>query len=792
MKTLKLSVHDIVDLLLRKGDIDSRYFNINAMEEGSRIHDSYQHNQASNYYPEYYLSHTFNLRDYQIIVSGRADGIIVNSNNNVTIDEIKTSSDDLETFYNENSSWHLGQACFYAYIYMLDKDLQQIKVQLTYISQLDTSLIRPYLFFYNRNELEEYIYQFLNQYLDFIEVFQKFRIRRNNSISNLKFPFASYRKYQKELIDYVEQIGKQETIAYIQAKTGTGKTISTLYPFIKDLGKLDYDKIFYLTSKNSIKKVAFDCLCLLLNNGLNIKGISLTSKEKICLNQKKGHCNPDECPYAKKYYDKINRLIIECLKNNDLIDENTIIEYSIKEQICPFEFQLDLSNYVDVIIGDYNYLFESHARLIRFFDDNKIDIPPYLLLIDEAHNLPNRVRDMYSLILEVKKVKVVRELLDGLKRQKGLTSLKDVLDKIILFFENIKNSNSTSNYPNIQKEIKIDDELIDLANEFIEKSKYYFKKNKNILDEFLDLYYDFSFLVKLPFQDNSYSYFYTFDSDNNLLSFSIMCLDSRKLIRQAYTFFKSVIAFSATLTPKNYFIDMLGGDFYSNQLYLPSPFKKENQLVIVNPFINTFYKNRNNSLSYIKEVILQTIQTKMGNYFIYFPSFEYLESFKKYFKYDDDIDCYFQTNNMSELSQKEFLNHFVSNPNKTCLGFLVLGGVFSEGIDLVSDRLIGAIVVSVGLPKVSFINQELLNYYSSYDEENAFKYTYTYPGINKVFQASGRVIRDENDKGVIILLDTRYRHLDYLSILNETYENIVTLNYPQELVKILKRFWKDE
>lgn len=791
MKTIKVNVHQIVDLLLRKGDIDTRFYNIANMQQGTKIHQKYQDSQNSSYFKEYSLTHTFIKDNYILQVSGKADGIIINSKNDVTIDEIKTTSDDLEKFYNEQKDWHLGQAMFYAFMYAFDNNLDKIKVQLTYISQLDFSKRQQYLFFKNKKELEQEIDILVDKYIKFIKIMDGFLNLTYQSISNLEFPFTNLRKDQDKLMDFVYKTGIRGDICYIQAKTGIGKTISNIFPFLKVLNEKKLEKIFYLTSKSSIKMVAFNTLKMLAEKGLNIKCLVLTSKEKICLNDKKGHCNVDECPFAKGYYDKVNEIIINSLSTYDLFDMELILDIANKNKICPFEFQLDLANYIHFIIGDYNYLFDPHAKLERFFSLPNL-MPSYLLLVDEVHNLPTRVNDMFSLTIKYVEILDAYNYVKTLKESKKQAKLLESIKRLGIYFMSFKNDNPYSQtYSNINKLDEIPFDLLELGDNFIKASKEYIKSKKIVEDVLNNLMFKFQDLQNLPNGDKRWCTYFEYTKQGSVVSFNLICIDSSNLIKNVLTHFNAASLFSATLSPKNYFIDLLGGDRFSTNLYLPSSFPKENQLVIVNPFIKTFYSVRKDSVQYIIRCVLLTISKKKGNYFLFFPSYEYMLLFKNAFVNTLDIDIYFQENNMSEIKREEFLSHFVKNPSKTCLGVGVLGGVFSEGVDLVDDRLIGAFIISVGLPKISFLNDYIFNYYKQkYDEEVAFDYTYTYPGINKVFQASGRVIRSELDKGIIMLIDTRFLSSKYQNLLEDNFENIYNLNKDVKLDTIIEQFWK--
>lgn len=795
MRIIKVNVHQIVDLLLRKGDIDTRFFNIASMQQGTILHKKYQNKQLTNYEAEYRLKHDFELDDFILSVNGIADGVIKNGINDYTIDEIKTTNDDLDKFYNEQKDWHLGQGMFYAYMYALNHHLEKIKIQLTYISQINSKNIKQYLFFYNIDQLTSEINILVDKYAKFLKIIDDFYLESYSSIQDLEFPFSSLRKGQEDLIRFVYNNEKTSNTSYIQAKTGIGKTISTIFPSLKVLQEKRLEKIFYLTSKSSIKMVAFNTIKSLSNNGLKGKCVVLTSKEKLCPNAKKGHCNPDECIFAKSYYDKVNSILIESLGLNYLFDSSNILSIALKHEICPYEFQLDIANYCLFIIGDYNYLFDPHAKLIRFFETEGLQ-SKYGLLIDEAHNLPTRVNDMFSISIKyldiIDAYNYVKAIPENKKHAKKKQALLDSIKKIGEYFLHVKNDDCySSSYSKIKLINQTPSDLLDLADDFVTKCKDYIKSKKIVEDCLNELLFLFQDLINLPYDDNKWCRYYEFDNNDKVVSLNIKCIDSSNIIKNALTYFDFSTMFSATLSPKSYFIDLLGGDKYSSSLYLPSSFNKDNQLVIVNPFIKTFYSSRQNSIQYIIRCLLIMVSKKKGNYLVFFPSYDYMLMFKNAFCKPSDIDIYYQESKMSENQREEFLSHFVKNPSKTTIGISVLGGVFSEGVDLVEDRLIGTMIISVGLPKISFLNEYLFNYYKDkYDEEVSYDYTYTYPGINKIYQASGRVIRTENDKGIIMLVDTRYITNKYQELLNDNFDKIYNLNKSDKLDTIIKTFWE--
>ena len=777
---INLSVHDVVDALLRKGSIDTRVFSSSTMQEGVRLHSQFQSEQTDNYLSEVSVKTSFSFDDYTFVIDGRADGIIVDENS-ITIDEIKTTVEDLDKFYEDNKEWHLGQAKFYAYIYATEHDIKNIKIRLTYISQIDYKKKKHIYFSYQYDDIKNYIFNLMNDYYEMISFFLNQNKERAKNLKDLAFPYPSYRQGQKDMIEFLEDAIEKKKFVYIEAPTGTGKTASSLFPFLKKLGD-NNEKVFYLTSKNSIKLVALDNIRFFNANGAKIKAITISSKENMCINDKKRQCNPDECPYAKDYYSKINELVRKTVEEKQVLDYNDILYLGEKYMICPFEFQLDLSLYYDVIIADYNHLFSPTAHLSRFFDQGK---KPYYLLIDECHNLPGRVREIYSSSLAYYDFYDV--LKDLRKHTKGTLALRKNINNIIEYYKEI-------DLTEMKEEmgcIRIDDVggyFIKLLNKFVTLTKELFKDHPEINSQLLvELYYNTLTFLELPSEEDTFASYYTV-SNKKVMEINIVCLDSREYIKNAKRIFESGVFFSATLSPINFYLDLFKAEDVSSSLILPSPFPKENFNVMIHPLISTLYKDRSNTLIYLKEAIINFVSEKTGNYFIFFPSYAYMTSFLSIFHNDDSFDIYVQDSMMKEDDRNKFLSKFKKNPDKTCLGFVVMGGSFSEGIDLVDDRLIGAIIIGVGLPKLCYKNDLLKNYYS--EEGSGYDYAYTYPGINKVMQSLGRVIRSENDVGMVLLIDTRYQAPFYKNIINDKYPQAQLVFSGNDIKRLVKKFYE--
>lgn len=786
---LERSVHDIVDVLCRRGHLDNRIFNLSSMQEGTRLHSLYQGEQGADYLSEYSLFHVYQVGEYVFRIHGKADGVFLHKDGSLTIEEIKTTVCDLEEFAHDHSHWHLSQALFYADMIAMDRKLDHVMVILTYIHQSNFQKRKRIEETYTADELHTFVLDILEQYAHYMDKIRAMKKERDESAKNILFPFSSFRKGQKEMMLFVKKCALEGENAYIEAPTGIGKTISVLYPLLTLFGERKCDHIFYLTSKNSIKKVAMDGIKSLVEGKAKIKSLLVTSQESICPNDRKGHCNPDECPLSRNYYDHLIDNIFELLNSSDSIDKETLLDFCLKKEICPFQFQLDLSRYVDVLICDYTYVYDYHDRLS--LEDSSIPLEKSYLLVDECHNLPERVRDMYSIELSL-------SMVDNAIRHCVGKELKDLRKNL----KDIRGSLGDLPLPEQGEVLSLEEvpsALEDYVEDFLLEFKQLLKKMPHVLNEDLFeafyLFNSFSYLLGLQKEKPEQFLLYALFWEGQFSSLRLVCLDPTPPIKRGNHFFRSVIFFSATLSPKDYYIDLLGGgkeDDEGKLLVLSSPFPKENRLVLFDTLPSLRYKDREETLGEVSHLIEQCILAHKGNYFVFLPSFEYLEKIQSILEKDTSFEILAQKKTMDEKERADFLSHFEGQKDHHRVGLLVLGGIFSEGIDLVGEKLIGAIVVSVGLPQVSYERRHIQEYYQREAEEpkKGFRYAYSYPGLNRVLQAAGRVIRSEEDKGVLFFIDRRFRDSTYKETLEELYPDRVTVYSPSGTYQRCKKFWE--
>ena len=777
---LSLSVHQLVDFLLREGDIDSRIFSRSTMSEGSEIHARYQAMQNSAYLSEYPLKTNLVVDDVEASIEGRADGIIKNGPTDYIIDEIKSTVAPLDEFYESNKGWHLGQAKVYGYMFLKEQQFDNIGIRLTYIRQGEESDKKIYDFSFSYLELEQFVIDLVSEYLDFYRLISSLKEKRNAYIKEIPFPFEKSRKGQQKLSKYCYGIALKGGKLFVEAPTGIGKTVSTLFPYVKSLPLDDDAKIFYLTAKSSGKEAAEKCMDIIDDKKGNISYLNITAKDKICLCKGKA-CNPDECPYAKGYYSKIANVIRYSLLTYHKFDYRTILNIAEEFTVCPFELELDLSNFIDVIICDYNYIFDPVSYLKRYMDESR---EHYLLLVDEAHNLVDRSRSMYSETIKEEDFNKVKKSL----RKKPLKRLKANFAKLSKRFNNLKEE-CVEEYTVIES---IDDLTLRILNRFIEIMNDVNKnESKEVTPELQDFFFNVNRFLKIYELVNDAFVLYIQNNDG-LLSINISCLDASKFLKGIANSVKAVTYFSATLSPIDYYVQTLGGERHLEPvLFLPSPFKKENLKIYTCPKVSVKYRNRNQTYKAVGEYLNAFIDGKIGNYLIYLPSYEYLNNLLEVMQLPLNADVYVQNRDMSEIEKEEFLSHFSDSPSKTTVGFAVLGGAFGEGIDLVSDRLIGVAIIGIGMPRINFISDQIKDYYNENDL-SGYNYAYVYPGMNKVMQAIGRVIRDENDRGAVLLIDERYALNEYRDLFRSEWDEYEMIFSTDELKQSLQDFYEEK
>ncbi len=786
-KIVRISVRNLVEFILRGGDIDNRRTSAadkEAMQLGSRIHRKIQRQMGSDYQAEVSLKMQIPCEGLCLQVEGRADGIFT-EDGRVLIDEIKGVFRDI-TKMEAPIFVHLAQAKCYAYIYAKQQKLEQIGVQMTYC-QLETEEIRRFQEIYTLEELETCFLKIAAQYEKWAKFQMDWKEKRNSSIKSVEFPYE-YREGQKELVTSVYRTILRKKKLFIQAPTGVGKTIATVFPAVKAVGEELGEKIFFLTAKTITRTVAEQAFQILREGGLQMKAVTLTAKEKICFCDKT-ECNPDYCPYAKGHFDRVNDAVYDVITMEEQINRETIENYAKKHNVCPFEMSLDVSLWVDAVICDYNYVFDPNAHLKRFFSENKKE--EYLFLIDEAHNLVERGREMYSATL------YKEEFLSMKKKVKiehvKLAKYLDACNKILLEYKR-----ECENYQIYQNISHFD---LKLTNVLAEMEKI-MEEEPQTDEAFLEFYFHVrNFLTVYEELDENYVIYTEMEAGGDF-KIKLFCVNPATKLDKFISQGNSTIFFSATLLPIQYYKKLLSvsGDDYA--IYAESPFDEKNRMLFIGTDVSTKYTLRGQDM-YRKyaDYITRIVTIKGGNYLVFFPSYRFMEDVLEVFETSimenesgDGIECLVQDQNMNEEKREAFLNRFKEErretTKKSLVGFCVLGGVFSEGIDLTEESLIGAIIVGTGLPQVCN-EREILRQYFEKQDENGFDYAYLYPGMNKVLQAAGRVIRTENDRGIIVLLDERFWGRRYRDTFPREWSEMRSCHIGR-IEEMMKAFWVKE
>ena len=782
--TIKISVRNLVEFVLRSGDIDNRkggISDIDAMNEGSKLHRRIQKRMGSNYQAEVALKVQIPYEDIVIEVDGRADGII--DGDIITIDEIKSIRKGIE-YIDEPVFLHKAQAMCYAYMYASKHDNEKIRVRITY-GNYETDATKIFEEEFAMDYLKKWFMEVVDEYYKWAKHIHDSKILTMVTAKALEFPYE-YRKGQREVAVNVYKAFSRKINLYVQAPTGIGKTLATIFPAVKSFGEGICDKIFYLTAKTIAGSVAKDSYNILRNAGLHISTVTITAKEKMCVKDET-KCNPDYCERAKGHFDRINDAIFDVITSETDITREKILEYASKHNVCPFEMNLDISNFCDGIICDYNYAFDPSAKLKRYFGESVNG--DYIFLVDEAHNMIDRAREMYSAILYKDKILEVKKIF--LDKDKGLVTQLDKMNKAMLHYKR-QCLNGFSVLFEIEK-------LVMPVLRFTERFEKYIEEHGEFdnKDKAMELYFEAkTFINVFEIMDDNYEMYSEIQDDGNF-RIKLFCINPSVRLGECLAKNVSTIFFSATLLPVNYYKSLITGEIEDYAVYVESPFPKENRVIAIGDDVTSKYTMRGKILyERIADYINKVLETKMGNYMVFFPSYKMLNDVLEAFseKYvnenNEDIEVIVQDSSMKEADRERFLSRFEEIKDGALLGFCVMGGIFSEGIDLKKDKLIGTIVVGTGLPQVCN-ERELISAYFNEREMNGFDYSYKIPGMNKVMQAAGRVIRTMEDKGIILLLDNRFKEYSYRQMFPKEWDDVCYVNV-NNVKDVLSKIWTDK
>jgi Rad3-related DNA helicase len=788
---IRISVRNLVEFILRSGDIDNRrggFGEKEAMQEGSRIHRKIQGKMGSGYQAEVALAIDLPGDGYVLRVEGRADGVFcvegqtddglqsegqaaectgdvfrIEDEPLTVIDEIKGMYRDVHTL-EVPVSVHLAQAKCYACMYGLGHEQKRMGVQMTYCN-LETEEIRRFRETYDMKQLETWFQDVVGRYHRWAKLQKDWMEVRQSSIHTLQFPYP-WRDGQKELAAAVYRTVYHKKTLFIQAPTGTGKTLSTVFPAVKAVGEGLAERIFYGTAKTVTRTVAEEAFALLRQAGLRWKTVTLTARERICpLDEPE--CNPDACMYAKGHFDRVNDAVYELISEEEVFSRERLEEQARKWTVCPFELGLDVALWADGIICDYNYIFDPRARLRRFFGEGVKG--EYLFLIDEAHNLVERGRDMFSASLYKEDfLALKKEILPySPKMSRALNRCNTwMLEQKRACEGGLRILENTGTFALYLMN------LSGIMETFLEQSEH-----RELNEKVLDLYFQIMRFLDTSDCLNDHYVIYTEIGEDGRFLLRLYCVDVSERLQECLDRGRSTIYFSATLLPVSYYRSLLSAKKDDYAIYAKSTFRPERRLVLLGTDTSSRYSSRCTAeFRRMAEYVLRVIESRRGNYMVFFSSYRMMEDVAEQFgklceEREETVTVLCQSAGMREKEREEFLKQFEQVHEGGLAGFCVMGGIFGEGIDLKRDRLIGAIVVGTGLPQVCNEREILRQFYDRRGEDGFF-YAYTCPGMNKVLQSAGRVIRTEEDAGVVLLLDDRFASNRYRQMFPAEWENV--------------------
>lgn len=778
-KRIKISVRNLVEFILREGDIDNRVagsMDKDLMLQGSRIHRKIQRRMGEDYRAEVPLKLQIPCEGFLLQIEGRADGIQSDGTETV-IDEIKGVLRDLNHL-EAPVPVHLAQAKCYAYIYASQNSLERIAVQMTYCN-LESEEIKRFVQEYECKELEEWFHGLVRQYEKWARFEIEWKEVRDASILEQQFPFP-YREGQRNLVASVYRTIEKKKKLFIQAPTGVGKTMAVIFPAIRAVGGGMGEKLFYLTAKTITRTVAEQAFGILKKNGLRYKVITLTAKEKICFLEE-AQCNPEACPYAKGHFDRVNEAVFELISSEDDLSRERLEQQAQKYQVCPFEMALDVSLWADAVICDYNYVFDPNAHLKRFFSEGGKG--GYLFLIDEAHNLVERGREMYSAVLYKEDLLEVRRLVKT-QYPRLAKRLNECNSQFLELKRECENYRILENVSHIVLKLM---NIMSEMEEFLEE-----EQDQELRTQVLDVYFQIrNFLNIHEILDENYVIYSELERGGRF-KVKLFCVNPSVNLQTYLQQGNSTIFFSATLLPVQYYRQLLSVEKDDYAVYAQSSFPKENKLLWVGKDVSTRYTNRSEqTYERYARYIMELVKSRSGNYMVFFPSYRFLEDvyfcFQRYVC-EPEMECIVQSQFMTEEARESFLEAFEKEREGSLVAFCVMGGIFSEGIDLTEERLVGAVIAGTGLPQVCN-EREILKEFFNNRGEDGFSFAYLYPGMNKVLQSAGRVIRTEHDRGVILLLDDRFCQQQYYHVFPREWDGWKTGTLKQAGEEI-RAFWE--
>lgn len=755
------SVRKLVAFTLRSGDIDSSFLSHKRAQEGIRLHQKLQRNYPPSFESEVEIAGTVAYEGGEIHLEGRIDGVDEDAH---LLDEIKSTVYTKEAIDARPDELHWAQLKCYGYLYAKAKDLKEVHLRLTYIRIEDESVFR-YDKILSFEELKAFMEEVMTRFQRIQKRLADFESLSLASAKSLSFPYDNFRPGQRDMAVAVYNMIQTEGTLLVQAPTGIGKTIATLFSAVKAIGEGLLEGVFYATGRSTQKTVATETLSLLREKGLRIKSTELVAKEKACINEAL-NCTPEACPYAKGHYDRLLDGIVDIYDHADLFDGPTVARYAEKHRLCPFEFALDLSNLSQVLIGDYNYIFHPKSYLERLMEDRD-RLKSTCLLMDEAHNLIDRGRDMYSATLSAGDLEAVNY---PTKKIKALAD--DLADKLRIVAA-------------VEDRIydQLDDDFSETVEDFIDAAANHLARLKTEPEEdFLELYFHLLNWQNLMlfYDENRFTFFVP---EKNTLR--LMCLDPSRVLSARRELFQSAVYFSATLSPMDYHGYCLGAGDEKKTMVLDSPFDPAHLLILHPPHLSTKYKDRARTLPEISRYLQAFSTTREGNFIHFFPSYAYKD--QVYVACESwEEHGHNQARVMTEAERADYIGRF--RCERPVHGYGVMGGAFSEGVDLSGEALMGVSILTLSLPGLSRERELIKNRFNQMGKDG-YAYAYTYPGLTKVVQAAGRIIRSDSDRGQLLLLDDRYLRPDIRKLLPAHWQ-VETVASVEDMIEKINAFWR--
>lgn len=764
---VEVAVRHLVEYVFRGGSLEGGFRSVSTLTEGTKAHQKIQKQYGEQDQKEVYLSMEVPYGEFVFVIDGRCDGLLVDEDGTITIDEIKSTAMELEGIDSDTFPVHWAQAKCYACMYAKTHDVPELNIQLTYV-QVDTEEHKRFVQKMAREQLEAFVTDVVQKYAPYVEMLHRHRTKRDASIASLAFPFPAYRKGQRKLAGSVYTSIAEGVKLFAQAPTGIGKTMSTIFPTVKAMGTGLLKRMFYLTAKTITRTTAEEAFARMQSQGLHLHALTITAKEKICF-QEQINCRKEECVYADGYYDRVNEAILDMLGHETLMDREVVEAYARKHRVCPFEFSLDAAYAADAVICDYNYIFDPRVSLKRQFAEQKRQTA---LLIDEAHNLVDRSREMFSSALS-------KSVFLALQREYKTVNkgVFEAAKAVNAYF--IRLRKQTEEKHMIEREAPV--ELLELIEDFVQQAERELAAGASRAAPateslLLETYFEAVNFVKIGklYDERFVTYA---DISSQEVRVRLFCLDPSHLLREMGKGYRSHIYFSATLSPIGFYRDMLGADRDDYTVSIPSPFSSEQLEVVLLP-LSTRYRDREVTMEPLVEYLQQLAEGRSGNYLFFFPSYAYMNMiYDRFMTSNPQVETILQHGEMTEAERENYLAAFEEGDKETTLvGFAVMGGIFSEGIDLVGSRLTGVVIVGVGLPQIG-LERNIIRDYFDHTGRNGFDYAYVFPGMNKVLQAGGRLIRSEQDTGLLVLVDDRYLQPHYARLLPAVWNDrtVITL-----------------